>query len=234
MKKIKKTGSKVKVARAKTKRTHITVILDRSGSMEGIKNDIIGGFNQYVADQKKNGGKVTMTLVQFDTENSYEIVHHMLPIADITALTDRTFVPRGGTPLFDAIGRGINDLEKQIGAVKNRPDNVALVIITDGEENSSKEFTRAQVEKMIKEKTDAGWQVVFLSSDLSAVKSARAYGVSVATTMAYDNNSRGVRCAFAALSSNTMNYTKGLARTLAFTDQDRSKQENDKKVTTKK
>jgi hypothetical protein len=94
--------------------THISVILDRTGSMQTIRDDTIGGFNAFLEDQKKQPGQATLTLVQFDSEDPYEVIHDFKPIADIPPLTRETFVPRASTPLLDAMGRGINDLEKRI------------------------------------------------------------------------------------------------------------------------
>ena len=94
--------------------THITVILDRSGSMEAIRNDTIGGFNSFLAAQKAETGFATLTLVQFDTQNAYEVIQDFRNIKEVPELTRTTFVPRAGTPLYDAMGKGINDLEHKL------------------------------------------------------------------------------------------------------------------------
>src|SRR4030095_16541051 len=94
--------------------THISVILDRTGSMESIRDDTIGGFNAFLNARKAEPGSATLTLVQFDSQDPYEIVHQFKPLADVPELTRQTFVPRANTPLLDAIGRGVNDLEKNL------------------------------------------------------------------------------------------------------------------------
>ena len=103
--------------------THISVILDRTGSMESIRDDTIGGFNAFLGEQKAQKGKATLTLVQFDSQDPYEVVHRFKPIKEVPELTRETYVPRATTPLLDALGRGINDLEKSLAdmAKKDRP-----------------------------------------------------------------------------------------------------------------
>lgn len=230
MKKVTKKVAKKKV----NKTTHISVILDRSGSMASIKNDIIGGFNTFLELQKKSKNKITLSLVQFDTENHYEVIHDMQPIKNISELTPETFVPRGGTPLLDTLGKSIGELEgKIVHMKKGKPDNVVVVIITDGQENASHEYRKDQIAKIIKDRQDAGWQFVFLSADLNAIGDASAYGITRQTTMAYDANAKGTSNMFRSLSMNVTAYASGITKCCAFSDEDRAKQSNEKKVTTK-
>ena len=186
--------------------THISVILDRTGSMESIRDDTIGGFNTFLNEQKSQTGKATLTLVQFDTQDPYEVIHQFTPITEVPTLTRETYVPRASTPLLDAIGRGIHDLDHRIGtlAEAQRPSRVVLVIITDGQENASREFRRDQIVKMIQEKqAQSGWQFVFLSANLESINDALAYGVHAAASMAYDKTATGVSAAWKSLSSKT-------------------------------
>ena len=124
--------------------THIVVILDRTGSMDSIRDDTIGGFNAFLSQQKAEPSFATLTLVQFDSQDSYEIVHRFKALDKVPDLTRETFVPRASTPLLDAIGRGINDLESSLAnlAEDHRPSRVVMVIITDGAENASREFNK--------------------------------------------------------------------------------------------
>jgi len=126
---------------------HIAVILDRTGSMESIRDDTIGGFNAFLNEQKQQPGKATLTLVQFDSQDPYEVIHQVKTIQEVSELTRETYVPRASTPLLDAIGRGINDLEKSVADMKegDRPSKVVFVVITDGQENASREFRRDQI-----------------------------------------------------------------------------------------
>ncbi|MEI7823938.1 MAG: hypothetical protein WCI01_01475 [Chlorobiaceae bacterium] len=195
--------------------THITVILDRSGSMESICDDTIGGLNAFVEQQKAGSGEATLTLVQFDSQHPYEVIHHFTPIREVPALTRKTYVPRGGTPLLDALGRGINDIEESIGKLNDgeRPEKVIVAVITDGQENSSMEFNKEQVEKMIKSKSsEAGWEFIFLSADLNAIADAHHLGFSSDATVAFEKSSHGVDCCMSSLSESVSQIRSGVIR----------------------
>lgn len=189
--------------------THISIILDRTGSMESIRNDTIGGFNTFLKDQKEQPGIATLTLVQFDTQDPYEVIHRFKPIQEVPELTHETYVPRASTPLLDAMGRGINDIEKSIAEMKeeNRPSKVVVVVITDGQENSSREFKKDQIVKMIKEKTEKyNWQFVFLSADLNAFMDAGAMGIMDHQRMMFSKNEMGSHIAWSRLSTSMSKY----------------------------
>jgi hypothetical protein len=204
--------------------THITVILDRTGSMESIRDDIIGGFNAFLDEQQKLPGKATMTLVQFDSQDPYEIICRFALASEVPKLDRNVYVPRASTPLLDAIGRGINDLEASIGSMdkKAQPLKVVLAIVTDGQENASREFNKAQIVKMIEEKTKKNdWQFVFLSSDLNAIRDAEAYGIDMQMSLAYVKDSQGTRNAFSVLSKNSADYRSNKKKKMDFDLNDR-------------
>ncbi|MFC1834260.1 VWA domain-containing protein [Thermodesulfobacteriota bacterium] len=204
--------------------THVTVILDRSGSMESIREDIIGGFNRFVADQRDQPGTATLTLVQFDTQDPYEVAHRFVPIQEIPPFTRHIYVPRASTPLLDALGRGINDLQVTLNNLEDdkKPSKVVMVIITDGQENSSREFTRDQVVKMIKDRTDKdAWQFVFLSADLGAINDAVSYGIQGDTALLFHKSGVGTAAAYASLSSQLSDYRRGKKRKMGFDPEDR-------------
>jgi hypothetical protein len=190
---------------------HIHTILDRSGSMHEIRDDVIGGFNTFIEEQKKLPGEVTVTLVQFDDQNPYEVVHDFVRLPDVPALTKDTFVPRGLTPLLDAMGRGINDCGQRLSQMteSDRPEKVIFCIFTDGQENHSREFTKEQITKMIKEQTDLWkWEFLFLSCDLSAIDDAVSYGISKSHTMSFNRSPAGTRHVYATLSSTVKSMRK--------------------------
>ena len=204
--------------------THITVILDRTGSMESIRDDIIGGFNAFLDEQQKLPGKATMTLVQFDSQDPYEVICRFTPVSKVPKLDRNIYVPRASTPLLDAIGRGINDLEASLGSIddKSQPAKVVLAIVTDGQENASREFNRAQIVKMIEEKTKKNdWQFVFLSSDLAAIRDAESYGIDKQANLAYVKDSQGTQIAFSVLSKNTADYRSNKKKKIGFDAGDR-------------
>lgn len=204
--------------------THITVILDRTGSMESIRNDTIGGFNAFLNKQKEEPGTATLTLVQFDSQDPYEIIHRFKPIEEVPELTRETYVPRSRTPLLDALGRGINDLESCLAELKedDRPSKVVVVVVTDGQENSSQEFRKDQIEKMVKEKIEKrDWQFVFLSADLSAIGDAMGVGISADSVLLFEKNRSGNESAWNSLSAQTSNFRSARKRKIGFDPEDR-------------
>jgi len=212
--------------------THLAVILDRTGSMESIRDDTIGGFNAFLNEQKQQPGKATLTLVQFDSQDPYEVIHQVKTIKEVSELTRETYVPRASTPLLDAMGRGVNDLEKCLADMKedDRPVKVVFVVITDGQENASREFTRDQILKMINEKEKQNsWQFVFLSADLDAINDAMNQGFQPAAAMAFDKTAVGTKNAWASVSQNISNYRASRSKGVSFSEEDRKKQKSEGK-----
>ena len=210
---------------------HIAVILDRTGSMQSIREDTIGGFNAFLKKQQDEPGKATLTLVQFDSQDPYEVVHKFKPVAEVPELTTDTFVPRASTPLLDAMGRGINDLEESLAKIPDRekPSRIVMVVITDGQENASREFSRKQVESMIKAKQEkCDWQFVFLSADLSAITTALASGVKACAAMAFDKNAHGTSAAWLSASERISDFRAKRSSKVAFSDADRAQQDSEK------
>lgn len=216
--------------------THITVILDRSGSMESIREDVIGGFNAFLGEQQRAPGMATLTLVQFDTQNPYEVLANFQLIGTVPPLTRELYVPRASTPLLDAIGRGINDLEATLAKMSEaeRPEKIIFLIVTDGQENASREFTRAKVAELIsmhEEKNN--WQFVYISADLAAVREAESIQFRKEKVMAFDKTGKGTADAMRATSVRIAEFrnvdpSPSAAPSLAFTDEDRAQQEAEK------
>lgn len=211
--------------------THISIILDRSGSMESIRNDTIGGFNAFLDAQKKEPGDATLTLVQFDSQDPYEVIYDFKAVKDIPELTRERYVPRGGTPLLDALGRGINDLEQKISDLPEdaRPSKLVMAIVTDGQENSSQEFRKEQIAKMIREHREKdNWQFVFLSSDLDSMADAHEYGIADDTSRKFNKDKAGTEEAWDSLTDSVKIYRIGFSNKLTFSHEDKDKKRDDK------
>lgn len=179
---------------ANEKLTEIVLIADRSGSMHSIRGDAEGGINSFIEEQKKVPGEATLTLVQFDT--NYEVVHENKPIADVPPYE---LVPGGGTALLDAMGRTITTHKKRIENTpeKNRPGKIIYVVVTDGEENSSHEYNRDQVNELITARRDAdSWEFIFLAANQDAIQEAHAMGIRGAGAMNYAPSAKGVEQAY--------------------------------------
>ena len=189
------------------KATHIVVLLDRSGSMETIAADVVGGYNTFIKEQREAGADATVTLVQFDSEDSQEVVYDRLPIAEIPKLTSKTFIPRGSTPLFDATGKLVARIREQ-RANDARPTNeqpdVVFVTITDGEENESSEFSLPQLQQLIANCEKEGWTFVYLSAGIDAYGDAGDLGVNSGRARAFRANKGGADAMFSNLSSSML------------------------------
>lgn len=213
--------------------THINVILDRTGSMGSIRDDIIGGFNTFIKEQINLPGKATLSLIQFDTQDPFEVIYNFAPIGFVAELTRETYVPRAGTPLLDAMGRGINDLEKSLNGIleeADKPAKVVFVTITDGQENSSREFKRDQIMKMIQEKQEReNWQFVFLSADLNSINEALDLGFQPQKVMSFDHHAEGSKHAWDSMSEKMALFRGKETLEYAFDDKDRAKQDSERK-----
>ena len=146
--------------------SEITVILDRSGSMQSIASDAIGGFNAFVQSQRREEGAACLSLVLFDDQ--YEIPLRAVPLAAVPPLTSHSFIPRGSTALFDAVGRTLDDTAGRIATlpVAGRPEKVIIAILTDGEVNASRHFSPAQIRQKITHFRELlGWEFVFLAAN---------------------------------------------------------------------
>ena len=207
--------------------THITILVDRSGSMASIRDDTIGGFNTFLGEQKAQPGEATLTLVQFDSQDPYEVLQDFRQIAEVPELTSATYVPRASTPLLDALGRGISDLAAKIENLPEdqQPEHAVFVILTDGRENSSLEFNKPQIVEMIRDRRENhGWHFTFLSADLAAINDAASYGIPRAAMLQFDKSS-GTRRAYRSTSSRIRELRSGKAKDLSYTDEDRKAQE---------
>lgn len=188
--------------------TKIVFVVDRSGSMRSIAKDIIGGYNKFIADQKAlKHGTCDVSFYQFDTE--YDAVYENTPIDFVKELDYKTFVPLGGTALYDAVGRTIESVGKTLAALKEeeRPDKVLFVILTDGEENSSRTYKSDQVKTMIEhQNTNYKWQFTYIGANQNAWATGQALGINYASSLTYNATGGGTRAMFASLASNTAMY----------------------------
>ncbi len=209
-------------------KTDITIILDRSGSMESVKSDTIGGFNSFLSEQQKVEGEASLSLVQFDDQ--YEVVYTDKDINSADKLTENTFQPRGMTALYDAVGRTINSVGQRLADLNenDRPDKIVFVILTDGFENASKEFSAVKINQMISHQKDTyKWEFIFIGANQDAVLSAQAIGISANAALTYAANAEGTEEAFGSIARNVAKYRQSsMPASLNFSDEDRKKQED--------
>lgn len=188
-------------------KSEIICIIDRSGSMASIANDAIGGFNTFLEDQKKVEGEATLTFVQFDTE--YEVIHENKPLNDVPILDNKTFQPRGATALLDAVGKTIDNTGKRLSNTpeSNRPDKVIIAILTDGEENSSKQYNLSKIKEMIQhQKEKYQWEFIFLGANQDAFAEAAKIGIDVNDTFNFASTGKGIRSAYDNMTRSVTSY----------------------------
>lgn len=209
-------------------KTHISILLDRTGSMAGIRDDVIGGFNAFVDGQRAEGGEATLTVVQFDSQDAYEVICQSVPLQQAPVLSHSTYVPRASTPLYDALGRGILDLEQALSRLPPplMPGKIVFVVVTDGAENASHEFNRERVMALIKAKRELGWQFVFLSADLEAFEDSAGLGVNYSSRLYFQKSGGNTRHAFQSASEKIVSYRQSHSEDVSFDDDDRRKQED--------
>ena len=144
--------------------SHITMIVDRSGSMGNVRTDAEGAVNFFFDEQKKVPGDCTVLFVDFDTDEHFRVIHD----GDLADTPKYILEPRGGTPLLDAVGLGIARTKEILGDLDQFPDKILFVVQTDGQENSSTEYTAQQIRAMVKEGEDNKWEFVFLGTSQDA------------------------------------------------------------------
>lgn len=206
--------------------THITVVLDRSGSMDAVAEDTIGGFNRFLADQQQADSPASITLVLF--ADGREVVYSRKPVAEAPRLTRETYQTEWGTALLDAVGESIAETARQIEALpeQERPTKVVFVILTDGEENSSREYTRDQIFKIIRERQELhGWQFVFLGANQDAIQAGGNLGIGAGNSLTFEHTGAGTQAAFTSASKFVQTFATLAGPPPSFSDDDREAQE---------
>jgi uncharacterized protein YegL len=174
------------------KNLEFVCILDRSGSMHGLEDDTIKGFNGMIKRQKRDG-HARVTTVLFD--DKYEVLHNRTDVEAVAPLTEREYYVRGCTALLDAIGKSIEATDKAIKSTvrEYRPSKVIFVITTDGYENSSRKFSYEKIGELIESHKEKGWEFIFLGANMDAVKEAAKMGIEAERAVSFKNDSKGVR-----------------------------------------
>ncbi len=193
----------------KKDKTELVFILDKSGSMAGLEKDTIGGFNSLLARQQAAGGSCTITTVLFD--NNFELLHDRCDLAAVLPLTEEDYQVGGTTALLDAIGLAVTktrQAQKNLAAGQ-RAEHVLFVIITDGAENSSREFTASKVKALIGQQEEQGWEFIFLGANIDAVTTAGSFGIKPARALDYLADSKGTSLNFAVVSEAALGFRRG-------------------------
>ena len=173
--------------------TEIVAILDRSGSMEHLTNDTIGGFNSFLKEQKELPGDAILTTVLFN--DSYMLLHDRINIKNINPITKKDYIAQGSTALLDAMGKTISSIGLKLHNTPEdeRPCNVIVFIITDGEENASEEYTQEKVKKMVElQQNTYSWKFIFLGANIDSFSAAASMGVSQDFAFDFEAEDKGM------------------------------------------
>lgn len=158
----------------KNKITEIICIVDKSGSMHSIKGDAIGGLNSFLDEQRKVEGRANITIALFSDD--YELLADGVDLNDFAGLDNDNYKPSGLTALLDAIGKTITNVKDRQELIPVDKDYI-VAILTDGHENASVEYNRSAVMNLINEKTESGWQFIYLGANQDAIGEATSLGI---------------------------------------------------------
>ena len=200
--------------------SRIAIVLDRSGSMETVRQATIDGFNEFISGQRLVADECRVRLVQFNhtVSDVYD-----LPLADVPPLTLETFIPGGNTALFDAMGSTIESLGNELRKLpeEQRPEHVIVVTLTDGEENASKIFDQRMIAyKVGHQRGRYNWEFIFLGANQDAVLTAQGFGIPMRAAMTYHSNNIAVRNVMRSTAAYSNSIRSG-AQNVAFSQQDR-------------
>jgi hypothetical protein len=195
-------------------RTLVTFLLDRTGSMESIRDDTIGAFNAYLEGLQKGGAPIDFTFIQFDSM-SIDKICVQTPVGKVKRLTRETYEPRASTPLIDAAYKTVQAVEESL--VGDTDTKVVICFHTDGQENSSTEHTWDELNALIKEKGRLGWQFNFMGVGIDAYHQGARMGIAPQATVAYDHrDAQATRMAFGGSAETACRYARAEAPDTAY------------------
>ena len=189
--------------------TELVCILDRSGSMSGIMGEAISGFNSFIKEQREEDGDANVTVALFD--NEYQLVHDNVNIDSVNEMDGSIYYPRGMTALYDAIGRTVDTVGSRLAktAEEDRPEKVIVAILTDGLENTSREYTAQRIKEMIEHQEEKyDWTFMYLAANQDAFEVGRQFGMNDYNSINFNANSNGTTGAFTNMTTATKCYRK--------------------------
>lgn len=197
--------------------TELVFILDRSGSMHGLEKDTIGGFNSVLERNKALPGDANITTILFD--HRYTILHDRQPIRSVAPITERDYSPAGMTALLDAVGQAIRKIDNVMAhtAEDYRAGKVQFVIITDGLENASKEYSAQRVKQMIRDRQDReGWDFLFLGANMDAIAVAEDMGIQADRAVTAMADAPGVSLQYDAIADANVSFRQTRERSASW------------------
>ena len=188
----------------------LVLIIDKSGSMDAIKEDAIGGFNAFLEQQRTIDREADVTFALFD--DRYQLVHDGKDIRDVGDLTEETYQPSGMTALLDAVGRTVDRVGQRLDSLEDgqKPDNVIVFILTDGKENASSDYGKDKVKEMIEhQESKYSWEFIYGGANHDAFAEAGGLGIKNKNTFHFEATGKGTRDAYETSSDLMASYRKG-------------------------
>ena len=186
----------------------LVFILDRSGSMSGLEDDTIGGFNSFIDTQKQSDNDCLVSTVLFN--NYSTVIYDRVSLDKVRKMERPDYIPGGTTALIDAIGDAIKHIRNVHKYIRKEdvPKHTIFVIITDGQENDSHKHSSDEVKKMISQQKEKGWEFLFLGANIDAVETAKSYGIDETRSVEFLNDSIGIKKNFKSLAKATSHFMK--------------------------
>ncbi|WP_267643705.1 vWA domain-containing protein [Haloarchaeobius amylolyticus] len=204
--------------------THVTFVLDSSGSMAKIEEDTRGGFNTFLQDQQDAEGTATVSLFQFAT--TVDQVYHARPIDEAPELDGDNYTPGGSTALYDALTTAVDETRSYVDGKDGaeRPENVVVVVLTDGKENASETPRKTVRERVEVCQTERDWEFLFIGANQDAALAAESVGIDEDRSLDMAHSGEGARAAYES-TSERVRETRREGRSEGFTEEDRRRQE---------
>lgn len=200
-------------------KTFVTYLLDRTGSMGLIKQETIDGFNTYLSalQQAENADDIVFTLVQFYGRGA-DTIYQRIPVSEAEPLTEAVFQPRGRTPLIDAACKTLKAVERTVngGGDTGSPDGpspastprIVVCVQSDGDDNSSVEYSWPELQQLIVDKQAQDWQLIFIGAYIDAEAEAERIGLPAGNAIAYSTDDPAMQEAFESAAAKTAGFAK--------------------------
>lgn len=205
--------------------THVTFVLDSSGSMSQIKEDTVGGFNTFLTDQQDEDGTASVSLYDFNT--NVNSVYEGRPIEEAPRLDDTNYMPGGSTALYDAIATAIKGTDAYFASLEqeDRPENVIVVVLTDGKENAS-ETPQEQIQEQVEyRREEFEWEFLFIGANQDAALTAESVGIDRDKSLDMDHSGEGTQAAYES-TSDRVSQARQEGSTGEFNEVDRQRQQD--------
>ena len=184
----------------------LVFILDRSGSMAGLEDDTIGGFNSFIDTQRQSDKNCLVSTVLFNNQST--VIYDRVALDKIRKMERSDYIPGGTTALIDAMGDAIKHIKNVHKYIREEdvPEHTIFVIITDGQENDSHKFSSDEVKKMVAQQKEKGWEFLFLGANIDAVETAKSYGIDETRSVEFLNDSIGIKQNFKSVAKAVSNF----------------------------